>query len=51
MMFEDLKKEKIIVDLKTLIEDTAASNGEYDEDMDAYCTFMKGLIMSTSGLN
>ncbi len=51
-MFDELKQNQIIVDLKLLIED--AVHGDeiyYDEDMDAYCAFMKDMIMSTSGLN
>lgn len=51
-MFEDLKKDKIIVELRLLLD--SATHGDeiyYDEDLDAYCTFMKDVILSTSGLN
>lgn len=50
-MFEDLKNEKIIVELKILLDKSEKFDEETDEDMDAYCTFMKEVIMSTSGLN
>ena len=51
-MYEDLKNDKIIVEVRLLIE--SAEHGDeiyYDEDLDAYCAFMKDVIMSTSGLN
>ncbi len=43
-MFENLKKENIIIDITNLI-------GNLDADTDAYCEFMKGVILNTSGLN
>ena len=51
-MYEDLKNDKIIVELRLLIE-SAEHDDEiyYDEHLDGYCAFMKDVIMSTSGLN
>lgn len=46
-MFDDLKKEKIVVEITNLIEKAE----ETKADMDAYCEFMKGVILNTSGLN
>lgn len=43
-MFEDLKKENIIIDITNLV-------GNLEPDADAYCEFMKGVILNTSGLN
>lgn len=43
-MFEDLKKENIIIDITNLVS-------SLDGDTDAYCEFMKGVILNTSGLN
>jgi len=44
VMFEYLKKENIIIDITNLV-------GNLQEDTDAYCEFMKGVILNTSGLN
>ncbi len=46
-MNEDFKKEDVIVELKTLID--AAE--EYKSEIDAYCEFMKGMFLNTSGIN
>lgn len=46
-MYKDLKNEKIIVELANLVEDIE----HVQEDIDAYCEFMKGVILNTSGLN
>lgn len=43
-MFEDLKNEKIIVDITNLVSNL-------DSETDAYCEFMKDVILNTSGLN
>ncbi len=43
-MFEDLKKENIIIDITNLM-------GNLEVDCDEYCEFMKGVILNTSGLN
>ncbi len=43
-MFEDLKKQKIVIDLTNLVINL-------DKEEDAYCEFMKGVILNTSGLN
>ncbi len=43
-MFNDLKKENIIIDITNLTDNLEA-------DKDAYCEFMKGVILNTSGLN
>ena len=50
-MFDELKREKLIVELKILLDKSEEFEEEADEDMDAYCAFMKDIIMSTSGLN
>jgi len=46
-MYEELKKNDVIVELKTLI-DTAE---EFQSDIDAYCDFMKQTFLATSGIN
>lgn len=46
-MDDNFKKEDVIEELKTLI-DTAE---EYKSEIDAYCDFMKGMFLATSGLN
>lgn len=46
-MYEELKNNDIIVEMKTLI-DTAE---EFQSDIDAYCDFMKQTFLATSGLN
>ncbi len=46
-MYEEFKKNDIIVEMKTLI-DTAE---EYKDEINAYCEFMKGVFLATSGLN
>ncbi len=46
-MYNELKNEEIIVEIVNLVEKIE----DYKEDVDAYCEFMKGVILSTSGLN
>lgn len=46
-MFEDLKNDKIIVEITNLVDTVE----EFQEDIDSYCEFMKGVILNTSGLN
>ena len=46
-MFEDLKKEKIVVEITNLVEKAEKTQA----DIDAYCEFMKGVILNTSVLN
>ncbi len=46
-MFEENKKQRIIVDITNLVEEIE----QFEEDIDAYCEFMKGVILNTSGLN
>lgn len=46
-MFDDLKKEKIVVEITNLIEKAEKAQ----TDIDSYCEFMKGVILNTSGLN
>ncbi len=46
-MYDQLKKEEIIVEIVNLVDKVE----DYKEDVDAYCSFMKGVILSTSGLN
>ncbi len=46
-MFNELKNEKLIVEITNLIEN--AENVK--DEVDVYCEFMKGVILNTSGLN
>ena len=46
-MYEELKKNDIIVELKTLIDKAE----EFQSDIDAYCDFMKQTFLATSGIN
>lgn len=46
-MYDELRNNDIIVEMKTLID--AAE--EYKSEIDAYCEFMKGVFLATSGLN
>ena len=46
-MFDDLKKEGVIVELKDLINKA----DELKTDMDAYCEFMKEVFLGTSSEN
>ncbi len=46
-MYEKLKDEKLIVEITNLIEKAE----KLESDVDAYCEFMKGVILNTSGLN
>ena len=46
-MYNELKNEEIIVEIVNLVEKIE----DYKEAVDAYCEFMKGVILSTSGLN
>lgn len=47
MKYDDLKKENIIVEMNNLVDKIE----EFKEEVDAYCEFMKGVILNTSGLN
>ena len=44
---ELLKNEKIIVEIVNLIDKIES----FENDVDAYCAFMKDVILNTSGLN
>ena len=46
-MYEKLKDEKIIVDITNLVKKVE----KFEEDIDSYCEFMKGVILNTSGIN
>lgn len=46
-MFEDLKKEGIIVELTTLVNEAE----EFNSDLDWYCKFMLESFLETSGIN
>lgn len=46
-MYEDLKNEKIIVELKGLVEKA----DEFKNDLDCYCEFMRETFLATSGVN
>lgn len=46
-MYEDLLRKQIIVELKNLIKKAE----DLDEDKDAYCEFMRGMILNTYSAN
>ena len=46
-MYNELRNEKVIIDLETLIKKTK----EIDEDTTEYALFMKERILSVSGVN
>ncbi len=46
-MYDDLRNEKIIIEIVNLVNDIE----EFEEDIDAYCAFMKEVILNTSGIN
>lgn len=46
-MYEDLKKEQIIIELKNLVNKTDG----FKTDIDCYCEFMRETFLATSGLN
>ncbi len=46
-MFDDLKKENIIIELKNLVDKA----DEFKSDIDCYCEFMRETFLATSGLN
>ena len=46
-MYEELKNERIIVELKELINKA----DEFKDDIDCYCEFMKETFLTVSGLN
>ena len=46
MDFEELKNENLIIEIKALV------NASDDlDDIDGYCSFMREMILNTSGLN
>lgn len=47
MDFENLKNENIIIEIKTLIDQSVDDL----DDIDSYCEFMREMILNTSGLN
>lgn len=49
-MYNDLKQERIIVDIKSYSEVDDLQN-ENRDDVDLYCDFMKERFMMLSGLN
>ncbi len=46
-MYEKLKDEKLIVEITNLVDKVE----KFEEDIDSYCEFMKGVILNTSGIN
>lgn len=46
-MYNDLKKENIIIEINNLVEDVEKTF----EEIDMYCDFMKNLFLSGSGKN
>lgn len=49
-MYNDLKNEKIIVDLKTY-EEVSELSEENRDDIDLYCDFLKERFLTLSGIN
>lgn len=47
MRYNDLKNENIIIEMNNLVDRIE----EFQEEIDTYCEFMKGVILNTSGLN
>ena len=47
IMYEELKRERIIVELKELINKA----DDVKDDVDSYCEFMKETFLAVSGLN
>ncbi len=47
IMYDELKNNEVIVELKTLIDIAE----EFQSEIDAYCEFMKQTFLATSGLN
>ncbi len=46
-MYEELKNEGIIVELKNLVDKAE----EFKSDLDCYCEFMRESFLGTSGIN
>ena len=46
-MYEELKKQQIIIEMQSLIKNA----GECNEEIDAYCEFMRETFLGTSRLN
>ncbi len=46
-MYEELKNDGIIVELKELVDKAE----EFKSDLDCYCEFMKETFLGTSSLN
>lgn len=46
-MYEDLKKQQIIVEIKGLVDKAE----EFKTDLDSYCEFMRETFLATSGIN
>lgn len=47
MKFDDLKNNNIIIEIRTLIDQSIDDL----DDIDSYCEFMREMILNTSGLN
>lgn len=47
MNFDDLKNENIIIEIKHLVDEYE----DFEDDIDAYTSFMREMILNTSGLN
>lgn len=47
IMYEDLVRKQIIIELKNLIKKAE----EIEQDKDSYCEFMKGMILNTYSTN
>lgn len=46
-MYNDLRRDDIIVEMKSLVDKAE----EFESEIDAYCDFMKQTFLATSGLN
>lgn len=46
-MYEELKKQNIIIEMQGLIEKAE----EFKDELDSYCEFMRETFLATSGIN
>lgn len=46
-MYEELKKQNIIIEMQGLIEKAE----EFKDEFDSYCEFMRETFLATSGIN
>lgn len=46
-MYEELKKQQIIVEITELVDKAE----EFSNELDSYCEFMRETFLATSGIN